>query len=269
MLEISEKLKREIFDLVISQSDPFMELGDPENIIKFLEKIWDLKSMPSEDTRFDDANGDIWQHKVNNEDWDYEYLFVERLKLLEDNVKFEKFIEILLSPGIRQNDDEITKYYLLFTPLLEKENFTLALESYDEDNFPIYVCKRLEDAQRIPQGLYENKILFYVVKSPKGYSRKIGSHDPPKVSPSIVLVHDVGWNDFSIKTQFSCFYYSAPDKVKFIGDIKIMQPDVLDTASTIPDEFYSLDNNFCSLGQEFDFYSNLKESFQKGFESIL
>jgi hypothetical protein len=30
--------------------------------------------MPSTDSRFQNAEGDIWQHMVNNSDWDYQYL---------------------------------------------------------------------------------------------------------------------------------------------------------------------------------------------------
>ena len=44
--------------------------------IEFLERIFDLEELPSYDSRFKDAAGDIWQHRVNNpEDWDDDWIF--------------------------------------------------------------------------------------------------------------------------------------------------------------------------------------------------
>ena len=43
--------------------------------VEFLERIFDLKSLPSHDSRFEDAAGDIWQHRVNNFDWDDDWVY--------------------------------------------------------------------------------------------------------------------------------------------------------------------------------------------------
>jgi AbiJ N-terminal domain 3 len=34
--------------------------------VEFLQRLYDLKTLPSTDGRFKDAAGDIWQHRVNN-----------------------------------------------------------------------------------------------------------------------------------------------------------------------------------------------------------
>jgi hypothetical protein len=34
--------------------------------VEFLQRIYDLNALPSTDGRFEDAAGDIWQHRVNN-----------------------------------------------------------------------------------------------------------------------------------------------------------------------------------------------------------
>lgn len=38
--------------------------------VEFLQRLWNLETMPSYDPRFRDAARDIWQHRWNNNDWD-------------------------------------------------------------------------------------------------------------------------------------------------------------------------------------------------------
>lgn len=35
--------------------------------VEFLQRLFDLRALPSQDSRFEDAAGDIWQHRVNND----------------------------------------------------------------------------------------------------------------------------------------------------------------------------------------------------------
>lgn len=52
------------------------------NEIDFLSRIYDLDKMPSTDSRFLNARRDIWQHTINNEDWDeYWYFSDDRFHL--------------------------------------------------------------------------------------------------------------------------------------------------------------------------------------------
>ncbi|MNW60120.1 hypothetical protein D3C74_380790 [compost metagenome] len=44
-------------------------------LVDFVNRIWDLNSIPSTDSRFKTASGDIWQHMINNSDWDEVYLY--------------------------------------------------------------------------------------------------------------------------------------------------------------------------------------------------
>jgi len=114
---------------VLAQINPFGE-QDGQNIMTFLERIWELNIMPSEDSRYSDAYGDIQQHIVNNDDWTYEELFEQRLDLITNDESFKNFIETLLHPDFRMDEDEIIKYYLIINPYLEKENYTLVIVEY-------------------------------------------------------------------------------------------------------------------------------------------
>jgi AbiJ-like protein len=48
----------------------------------FFGSIFDLKSLPSQDTRFQDAAGDMWQHTENNDDWSEEYVLSDERLIL-------------------------------------------------------------------------------------------------------------------------------------------------------------------------------------------
>jgi hypothetical protein len=70
---------------------------------EFLEPLYDLNKLPSSDPRFDDANGDIWQHTVNNDDWDLDWIFDDnRFDLLNGpDSTFLAFLERCLDPRVR------------------------------------------------------------------------------------------------------------------------------------------------------------------------
>src|SRR5262245_45586318 len=55
--------------------------GDLEET-EFLNRLYDLAKLPSTDSRFENADGDIWQHRIHNYDWDDQWVFSdERLQL--------------------------------------------------------------------------------------------------------------------------------------------------------------------------------------------
>ncbi len=55
--------------------------------------------MRSTNHRFTNAEGDIWQHMINNDDWEKDYLLVTYLKLLKcDDDIFLSFLQQTLHP---------------------------------------------------------------------------------------------------------------------------------------------------------------------------
>ena len=48
--------------------------GDLDEV-EFLSRLYDLGGLPSEDSRFDDAAGDIRRHRIANFDWDDTWIF--------------------------------------------------------------------------------------------------------------------------------------------------------------------------------------------------
>lgn len=99
---ISTSNRELIIELLLNTKGAFdFSKNYDDGIIPFLNEIWDLRSMQSEDRRFNNAEQDIIQHTINNNDWDLKYLFTERLKLLTDDEKFTKFLEKLLLKNIK------------------------------------------------------------------------------------------------------------------------------------------------------------------------
>ncbi|MEI7298543.1 hypothetical protein WCQ02_41335 [Paraburkholderia tropica] len=67
------------------------------NDVEFLSRLYDLERIRSTDSRFADAAGDIWQHCINNEDWDRDWVFTDSRFNLVDGKR--SIIAVPLSGG--------------------------------------------------------------------------------------------------------------------------------------------------------------------------
>lgn len=84
MNRISEITKRDIFD-VFNGGICIDGFWKPEKItyyyfgcmeeIEFLKRLYDLENMISLDERFSNAEGDIYQHTINNSDYPFCWVF--------------------------------------------------------------------------------------------------------------------------------------------------------------------------------------------------
>lgn len=268
MVKLSKKIKLELYNLLSNEPYAYGETNN-EGIIPFLSDIWDLALMKSKDNRYTNALGDFVQHLINNDDYSYDYVFQERLKLLEDDEKFPKFIETIVSPKYRKGEDDIFKFILLINPYLEREGYTLFLSDYDKNGYPIYKLGTLVNND-IPNDIKPNDIIFYVAKNLTGRNDKANSHNRPLTYPSFILAFNSGWNDFSIRSSFCLFYYEDKDEPPInIGENKIIYNNEESTIQFIPEKFTSLDENFCSLGQSYEYYINMKKTLGKNLDSIL
>lgn len=270
MNKLTRKVKSNLFDFLKNQPNSFGENVNGIELIEFLNDIWNLRELPSEDDRFNDAYGDIIQHTINNNDWDVDYLFIERLKLLEEDAVFIKFIETIVSPKYKENENEVVKFVLLIDPYLEKNGLKLAVAEFSEDGIPIYRIKDYSDADNHPDDLPENKLPFFVINNNKERADNSVSLKIPKVTPSFILSFNSGWNDFDIYSEFFLFYYSSNNPPIKIGSVKIISNgDEKNTFTKLDKEFTKLNNTFCSMGQSIEYYYTLKKILGNKFESVL
>lgn len=158
-------------------------------ITDFLKRVWDIDNMPSTDRRFKNATGDIWQHMVNNDDWDIYYLLNTYLQLGDCKLSiFFKFLEEIVNPVVRDEEEQLK--------LIEDINYHLIRDGYkyqkvdDISGYGVYKIKSI-------RGGVEGKI-----------KNLIFSADGPK--PEIVI-RDALTNDIEIvKNQEYCLIYDKP-----------------------------------------------------------
>ena len=93
----------------------------------FLGRIYDLAALPSEDPRFPNAAGDIWQHRVRNYDWPDDWVFTDsRFELMHgaDSILL-RFLAEMLHPVVRSDEEEVAKLASTFNEALRRDGYEL------------------------------------------------------------------------------------------------------------------------------------------------
>jgi hypothetical protein len=135
--KISEITRRNIFDFI--QVENFWWSGRLEEI-DFLSRIYNLEEMESYDGRFENAAGDIWQHRINNNDWEDNWIFYDdRFNLMKcDDSRFLNFLCEMIHPIVKVDTSEVNKMLQIFNDNLQDDNFEL-VEKTKISGRPIFV----------------------------------------------------------------------------------------------------------------------------------
>lgn len=89
---------------------------------------------------------------------------------------------------------------------------------------------------------------FYTASSLQSISFSI-------IIPSVVLITD-NWDDYHYKTLFKLYYIDEKKTINEIGYVKILQNEIFKTV--LPNNFQNLSSEYCSLGQNIEYYKALK-----------
>lgn len=137
MNKISNITRRDIFDTITVEG---LSWNGRLEETDFLSRLYDLSKVPSTDSRFKDANGDIWQHRVNNNDWDENWIFSdERFNLMHcDDATFLQFLCEMLHPIVRSDTTQVTRLHQMFNEYLSKDNFELVEKTRISER-PIFI----------------------------------------------------------------------------------------------------------------------------------
>jgi predicted ATPase len=254
---LSRQIKAEVFNSIIQTPSFLGKYEEYDGILTFLNKIWDLKEMPSTDSRFKNAYEDANQHIVNNSDWSIEYLFTERLNLIDgEESKFVIFLETVVNPTVRKNKDEILLFVSKINNIIQVSGHKLIITDYFEE-LPVYKFKDSTKLSDLPIDIIENKIPIYLSTSKE-----------PIEYPSFVLSYD-RWNDYGLVTMFDLAFRADALNSISLGKVKIMKRDTNSTWETFPEKFTSLPSDYCSLGQKKEYYQRLKYNLTTDYYSFL
>lgn len=100
--------------------------------LEFLSRVYDLKSMPSTDSRFKNAEGDIRQHTINNDDWDENWVFSDpRFQLNSgSDESLLKFLCQMFHPIVRREDQPWAEILKVINQLLRYDGYELYEENH-------------------------------------------------------------------------------------------------------------------------------------------
>lgn len=256
MDNLTQSQKKKLFRKLLEHPDFLGIYSDYDGILTFLNKIWPLQEMSSTDSRFANAMDDARQHLVNNNDWELDYTFIDRFNLIDgpEDV-FKNFLDVIVSPDVRKNRDSIIEYVNLINYDLVSTGFRMVHVDYFEE-LPVF---RIMDKGRfdgLPLEIATNKLPFF-----KGT-------DNIDQYPCFVLTYN-NWDDYGYKTTFGLQYRSSKNSVEKIGVLSIMKSDVSTTWDAMPDRFTQLENDYCSLGSDIDFYEKFREVIGPNYQSPL
>lgn len=175
--------------------------------IEFLKKLYPLDKMPSDDPRFENAEGDIWQHTINN-DWESDWIFKDdRFGLLNgnDNILLE-FLCAVFHPENRNEKGFWKEYLNKINNFIKNDGYEL----YDSGKISgrvVYSWRKITQEES-SSGKF---IPFSVRKKQEIESKAIKFSIPKKVRREFLdllnrydeLLHrtdETNWN-YSISTQ--------------------------------------------------------------------
>ena len=137
---ISELTRREIIDYFeLSGVSWAGRLSEDD----FLARLYDLAKLPSQDRRFSTAAGDIWQHRVNNQDWGGEsWVFTDsRFNLLHSpDADFLRFLCETVHPIVRPDTSAVRDLVNYYNQQLAVDGWNL-VEARAVSGKPIYEAR--------------------------------------------------------------------------------------------------------------------------------
>ncbi len=135
---VSEVTRRRILDTISGKWSGRLDE------VEFLSRMYDLEAMPSFDARFLTASGDIYKHRIMNDDWDVDWVFSDRrFNILRGSDEiFLRFIAEAIHPIVRPNADEVAELVSAFNEQLEVDGWRLA-PMRQLSGYPVYGPERL------------------------------------------------------------------------------------------------------------------------------
>jgi hypothetical protein len=129
MRKITEVTRRDIVEIFYTRDISWYgRLEETE----FLSRLYNLEEISSTDSRFPTAVGDIWQHRINNNDWEDDWIFFDQRFNLQDGNDDHFLLNFLcetLHPMVRSDAEEIQSLLQAYNKLLPPDGYEIFEES--------------------------------------------------------------------------------------------------------------------------------------------
>lgn len=209
MNHISEITKRDILDLFQNGID-IDNFFETEKVtypyfgrlkeIEFLKRLYDLKSMPSLDSRFTDAESDIWQHTVNNDDYPFCWVFEdERFQLQNGSDEmYLKFICEIFHPTVRLKKGYWKEFLAEINMLLQNDEYELypaeKISNYDVYGWRLFNPEEnklfIPYSQRNQKAIRDKKIVISIKRGARNQIYQLLE----KYNDIYRKIDETGWN---------------------------------------------------------------------------
>lgn len=142
---LSEVTRRDIIDTLNLSGIAYHGRLDETD---FLGRLFNLAELPSFDGRFQHAGGDIFQHRINNHDWEDDWVwFDSRFNLLHGRAEvFLGFLAEMIHPAVRPDPEEAASICRVVNPILRQEGWELA-EGKQIAGRPVFTPRRAGSPQ--------------------------------------------------------------------------------------------------------------------------
>lgn len=157
MNKLTAITRRDIFDILEigvgeeESESKYSYFSMREEEVDFLGRLFDLDSLPSTDSRFENARGDIWQHTVNNYDWEGMWVKEDSrfLRGCSDETLLN-FLAELFHPVVRNDKLPWQKLLGVLNELLKADGFEL-IETKRISGRSVYGWHQLGDWHKVSQ----------------------------------------------------------------------------------------------------------------------
>ncbi len=224
------------------------------DFMNILSSLWGVYEKPStgEDSRYAVLGDEIVKHYVMNDDWPDDKLFISILKIKEDESLLLRFIQEL----IHFQDDNINDVTL--------QKIKVNLPNDIEFNKGDDGAYSFFDKGGIMQQTTNQKVRFYKCLGRYAFKKLsiIQESIPQNIGNNVFLIAFNSWDDYGNKTSCVLYYKDLEGNTIEIGGLKLMKRGEKNTYDVIDESFYSLSNDYCSLGQDVSYYEKMYELFK-------
>lgn len=248
-MKISEVTRRNIVDEIkISEHVYHGRLEESD----FLNRIFNLQELPSTDPRYKDMAGDFFQHRVNNYDWQDDWVFEDqRLNLMRcDDEVFLKFLCETIHPVVRIDQAEVANLLTIYNSNLETDGFEI-FQIKTISNKPVFSARLITTPIQI-DNLSRFSFDFVKEQHRKCDEKLLSGDYDGAIANSRSLVEGVIGEIY-----FKCKGEKLPDAGDLLKDYKAIKNLInLSDDSYIHSGLKSIVHSFNGIIQNIDFLSN-------------